>query len=90
MCILDPDVTSDMSGTVAAVKEAKQEEHDKEKKDKEEQKDTFVDPSILSDLNKTPEEIVPPRLERLWSYICDLTSGHNVTTMAWSKVNPVS
>uniref|UniRef100_A0A8B9N6N1 Dynein axonemal intermediate chain 4 n=1 Tax=Accipiter nisus TaxID=211598 RepID=A0A8B9N6N1_9AVES len=66
----------------------KQEEHDKEKKDKEEQKDAFVDPSILSDLNKTPEEIVPPRLERLWSYICDLTNGHNVSSMAWSKVNP--
>uniref|UniRef100_A0A8B9Z441 Dynein axonemal intermediate chain 4 n=1 Tax=Buteo japonicus TaxID=224669 RepID=A0A8B9Z441_9AVES len=60
-------------GCPAAVKEAKQEEHDKEK-DKEEQKDAFVDPSIL--------------LERLWSYICDLTSGHNVSTMAWSKVNP--
>lgn len=90
MCILDPDVTSDTSATVAAVKEAKQEEHDKEKKDKEEQKDAFVDPSILSDLNKTPEEIVPPRLERLWSYGCDLTNGHSVSSMAWSKVNPVS
>ncbi|XP_069644543.1 dynein axonemal intermediate chain 4 isoform X1 [Haliaeetus albicilla] len=86
--LIDPDVTSDMSGTVAAVKEAKQEEHDKEKKDKEEQKDAFVDPSILSDLNKTPEEIVPPRLEWLWSYICDLTNGHSVSSMAWSKVNP--
>ena len=90
MCILDPNVTSDTSGTVAAVKEAKQEEHDKEKKDKEEQKEAFTDPSILSDLNKTPEEIVPPRLERLWSYRCDLTNGHSVCSMAWSKVNPVS
>ncbi|KFV95794.1 WD repeat-containing protein 78, partial [Fulmarus glacialis] len=85
--LIDPDVTSDTSGTVAAVK-AKQEEHDKEKKDKEEQKEAFIDPSTLSDLNKIPEEIVPPRLERLWSYVCDLTNGHSVSSMAWSKVNP--
>ncbi|XP_075011662.1 dynein axonemal intermediate chain 4 isoform X2 [Calonectris borealis] len=85
--LIDPDVTSDTSGTVAAVK-AKQEEHNKEKKDKEEQKDAFIDPSTLSVLNKTPEEIVPPRLERLWSYVCDLTNGHSVSSMAWSKVNP--
>ncbi|NXW09730.1 WDR78 protein, partial [Fregetta grallaria] len=82
--LTDPDVTSDTGGTV----KAKQEEHDKEKKDKEEQKEAFVGPSILSDLHKTPEEIVPPRLERLWSYICDLTNGHSVSSMAWSKVNP--
>ncbi|NXJ32466.1 WDR78 protein, partial [Ciconia maguari] len=86
--LIDRDVTSGTSGTVAAVKEAKQEEHDEEKKDKEEQKEAFIDPSILSDLNKTPEEIVRPRLERLWSYICDLTNGHSVSSMAWSKVNP--
>ncbi|KFP98267.1 WD repeat-containing protein 78, partial [Leptosomus discolor] len=86
--LIDPDVTSDTSGTVAAIQEAKEEEHDKEKKDKEEQKESFIDPSILSDLNKTPDEIVPPRLERLWSYICDLTNSHSVSSMAWSKVNP--
>ncbi|XP_068262518.1 dynein axonemal intermediate chain 4 isoform X3 [Nyctibius grandis] len=84
----DPDVTSDTSGTAAAVKKAKQGRHDKGKKEKEEQKEAFVDPSILSDLNKTPEETVPPRLERLWSYICDLTNGHSVSSMAWSKLNP--
>ncbi|NXJ91564.1 WDR78 protein, partial [Corythaixoides concolor] len=86
--LLDPDVTSDTSGTVAAVEAAKQEEHAKLKKDEAEQKDAFIDPSILSDLNKTPEEIVPLRLERLWSYRCDLTNGHGVSSMAWSKVNP--
>lgn len=90
MCILDPDVVSDTSGTVAAMKEANQKERDKEKKDKEEQKEAFIDPPILSDVNKTLEEIVPPRLERLWSYMCDLTTGHSVSSMAWSKVNPVS
>ncbi|XP_064310936.1 dynein axonemal intermediate chain 4 isoform X2 [Phalacrocorax carbo] len=84
----DPNVTSDTSGTAAAVKEAKQEVHNKEKEDKEEQKKALIDPSILSDLNKIPEDIVPPRLERLWSYVCDLTNGHSVSCMAWSKVNP--
>ncbi|NXE25238.1 WDR78 protein, partial [Ardeotis kori] len=79
--LIDPDVTSDTSDTAAAVKEAEQEEHDKEKKDKGEQEEEFIDPSILS-------EVVPPRLERLWSYICDLTNGHSVSSMAWSKVNP--
>ncbi|KAM6396272.1 dynein axonemal intermediate chain 4 [Pluvialis apricaria] len=86
--LIDPDIIPDASGTVVAVKEANQKKHDKEKKDKEEQKEAFIDPSILSDVNKTLEEIVPPRLERLWSYMCDLTTGHSVSSMAWSKVNP--
>lgn len=90
MCILDPSVTSDNAGTVVAVKEAKQEEHDKGKKDKEEQKEALIDPSIPSDLNKPVEETVPPSLEQLWSYTCDLTKGCNVSSMAWNKVNPVS
>ncbi|NXX80137.1 WDR78 protein, partial [Urocolius indicus] len=86
--LTDPDVTSGTSGTVGVVKEVKQEEHDKKKKDKEEQKEAFIDPSILSDLNKTPEETMPPRLEWLWSYKCNLTAGHCVSSMTWSKVNP--
>nr|XP_038038631.1 dynein intermediate chain 4, axonemal isoform X3 [Anas platyrhynchos] len=84
----DPSVTSDNAGTVVAVKEAKQEEHDKGKKDKEEQKEALIDPSIPSDLNKPVEETVPPSLEQLWSYTCDLTQGLNVSSMAWNKVNP--
>ncbi|NXP52962.1 WDR78 protein, partial [Heliornis fulica] len=86
--LLDPSAAPDTSGTVAAVEEAKQEEHGKEKQDKEEQKEVFIDPSVLPDLNKTPGEIVAPRLERLWSYTCDLTTGCSVSCMAWSKVNP--
>ncbi|NXC42365.1 WDR78 protein, partial [Penelope pileata] len=79
---------SDADSTEAAAKEAEQEEHDKGTKDKKEQKETLIDPSNLSDLNKTTEETVPPSLERLWSYRCDLTDSHNVSSMAWSKVNP--
>ncbi|CAN0193707.1 unnamed protein product [Bubo scandiacus] len=85
--LTDPGVTTDTSGTAAARKEAKHREHDKENK-KEEQKEAFIEPSVLSDLKKTPEEIVPPRLEWLWSYMCDLTNGHSVSSMAWSKANP--
>ncbi|NXX21193.1 WDR78 protein, partial [Podargus strigoides] len=87
--LTDPDVTPDTSGTVAAVKEAKQEKHEKEKEEEEEeQEEAFIDPSVLPDLNKTPEVIGAPRLEQLWSYTCDLTDGHSVSSMAWSKVNP--
>ncbi|XP_040421315.1 dynein intermediate chain 4, axonemal isoform X3 [Cygnus olor] len=86
--LIDPAVTSDNVSMVVAVKEAKQEEHDKGKKSKEEQKEALIDPSIPSDLNKALEETVPPSLEQLWSYTCDLTKGHNVSSMAWSKVNP--
>ncbi|POI24988.1 hypothetical protein CIB84_011261 [Bambusicola thoracicus] len=86
----DPVVTSGADSTLAAIKEAEQEEHDKEKMDKKEQKETLTDPSILSELNKTSEEMVPPSLKQLWSYKCDLTHQHNVSSMAWSKVNLVS
>ncbi|XP_027729899.1 WD repeat-containing protein 78 [Vombatus ursinus] len=34
------------------------------------------------------EEPIPPNLERLWSFSCDLTKGHNVSSMAWNKANP--
>ncbi|KFV62278.1 WD repeat-containing protein 78, partial [Dryobates pubescens] len=80
--------------TAAAVKETDQEghdeeknkeEHDEEKKDKEEE--VLTDPSILSDLNRTPEEL-DPSMEWLWSYTCDLTNGYSVSSMAWSKENP--
>ncbi|NWX12210.1 WDR78 protein, partial [Aegotheles bennettii] len=86
--LTDPDVTPEASGTVAAVEDAEQEKHEKAKKDKKEQKEALMDPSVLADLNESPEEIVPPTLERLWSYRCDLTDSHSVSSMAWSKVNP--
>ncbi|NWV07240.1 WDR78 protein, partial [Ptilonorhynchus violaceus] len=79
----DPDVTPDTD-----VEEAKEEEHDKEKKDEEEQKETSFKPSVLPDLDKSPAEGAAPRLELLWSYRCDLTNGHSVSSMAWNKVNP--
>ncbi|NWH61876.1 WDR78 protein, partial [Geococcyx californianus] len=86
--LTDPSVMSDTSGAVATVEEAKQEEHDKENKDKIEQKEAFIGPSILSDQKKTIEGTVPPRMEQLWSYTCDITHHHSVSSIAWNKVNP--
>ncbi|XP_072199367.1 dynein axonemal intermediate chain 4 [Excalfactoria chinensis] len=85
--LIDPVVTSGADNTLGAIQEAEQEEHDKEKMDKKEQKETLSDPSILSELDKTSEEMVPPSLKQLWSYRCGLTHQHNVSSMAWSKVN---
>ncbi|NWT39737.1 WDR78 protein, partial [Chroicocephalus maculipennis] len=86
--LIDPDVTSDTSRTVAAVKEAKEPPHGKEKTPPEEQKEAFIDPSILSDVNKILEEIVPPSLERPPPYACDSPPGHSVSSMAWSPPHP--
>uniref|UniRef100_A0A674J4N2 WD repeat domain 78 n=1 Tax=Terrapene triunguis TaxID=2587831 RepID=A0A674J4N2_9SAUR len=34
------------------------------------------------------EEEEEEDLERLWSYTCEWTNGHNVSSMAWNKLNP--
>ncbi|KAM9008685.1 dynein axonemal intermediate chain 4 isoform 1-T1 [Ara ararauna] len=81
--LIDPGVTSHSSGTERDKKEAKQGKVDRQK---DEQEEAFTDPSIPSALK---EETTPlPTLEWLWSYACDLTNGHSVSSMAWSKVNP--
>ncbi|XP_019383970.1 PREDICTED: WD repeat-containing protein 78 [Gavialis gangeticus] len=49
---------------------------------------TLSSASFFLDPSEAPEEVLPPSLERLWSYTCDLTSGHNVSSMAWNKLNP--
>ncbi|XP_051481720.1 dynein axonemal intermediate chain 4 [Apus apus] len=69
-------------------KEEEAEEEQEEEESEEEQEEAFIHPSILAYLNETPEETVLPRLEQLWSYQCDLTEGHSVSSMAWSKANP--
>ncbi|NXB08869.1 WDR78 protein, partial [Cnemophilus loriae] len=74
--LIEPAVTSDTD-----VEEAKEEEDDEEKKDEEKEEEP-------SDPNQSPAEGAGPSLEQLWSYRCDLTSGHSVSSMAWNKVNP--
>lgn len=77
LCISEPVVTSE-------TKEEADEDEDEEEKEEEKQEETLPDP------NQSPAEVAGPRLEQLWSYSCDLTSGHSVSSMAWNKVNPVS
>ncbi|NWT21246.1 WDR78 protein, partial [Vireo altiloquus] len=62
-----------------------EEEEEEEKKDEKKEEKPFK-PSAWLVLNQSPAEA--PGLEQLWSYGCDLTSGHSVSSMAWNKVNP--
>uniref|UniRef100_A0A8C3RLB8 Dynein axonemal intermediate chain 4 n=1 Tax=Chelydra serpentina TaxID=8475 RepID=A0A8C3RLB8_CHESE len=73
---------------LAAYRQLPEEEEEEGEEEEEEQKEIVVGSSILLDLSEAPEEILPPSLERLWSYTCELTNGHNVSCMAWNKLNP--
>ncbi|XP_032627850.1 dynein axonemal intermediate chain 4 isoform X3 [Chelonoidis abingdonii] len=81
--LIEPVLTSD-----AGKEEAETEEAEEEEEEEEEKKETVVSSSLLLDLSEAPEEILPPSLERLWSYTCEWTNGHNVSSMAWNKLNP--
>ncbi|XP_053841725.1 dynein axonemal intermediate chain 4 [Vidua macroura] len=71
--LIEPVVTSDT--------EVEEGEEDEDEEDEEEQEET-ADPA------QSPAEGAGPRLEQLWSYRCDLTRGHSVSSMAWNRVNP--
>uniref|UniRef100_A0A6Q2X6J2 Dynein axonemal intermediate chain 4 n=1 Tax=Esox lucius TaxID=8010 RepID=A0A6Q2X6J2_ESOLU len=44
---------------------------------------------VLLEESSLDEEGPPtPALERLWSFSCELTTGRNVSSMAWNKRNP--
>ncbi|NXM71341.1 WDR78 protein, partial [Serilophus lunatus] len=77
----DPDVAA------AAMEEAEAED-DEEKRAEEKKEEEFIDPSDLSGGDKGPEAAGAPRLELLWSYRCDLTKGHRVSSIACNKENP--
>lgn len=47
--------------------------------------DKFSSKSRIIDILETG-----PKLDRLWSFTCALTKGHNVSCLAWNKANPVS
>ncbi|XP_064791994.1 dynein axonemal intermediate chain 4 [Oncorhynchus masou masou] len=50
-----------------------------------------VVPTVVSrreESSLAEEGTLTPALERLWSFSCELTSGHNVSSMAWNKRNP--
>ncbi|NWT61076.1 WDR78 protein, partial [Erythrocercus mccallii] len=74
--LIEPVVTSDTDEDEA------EEEEDEEEKAEEKQEEA------LSGAEESPAEGGGPSLEQLWSYRCDLTRGHSVSSMAWNKVNP--
>lgn len=53
---------------------------------------------IVEDIDKIKDEDdapsrpvnahIGPNLDRLWAYTCPLTVGHNVSCLAWNKINP--
>ncbi|XP_078188307.1 dynein axonemal intermediate chain 4 isoform X2 [Callithrix jacchus] len=57
---------------------AKHEEVEEEPKKEEEEEIEIV----------AEESTIPPNLERLWSFSCELTKGLNVSSLAWNKTNP--
>ncbi|NWT76332.1 WDR78 protein, partial [Prunella himalayana] len=61
--------------------EEDEEDEDEDEKDEEQQEEA-------AEADESPAEGAGPRLELLWSYRCDLTWGHSVSSMAWNKVNP--
>ncbi|XP_023788042.1 WD repeat-containing protein 78 isoform X2 [Cyanistes caeruleus] len=71
--LIEPVVTSDT--------EAEEDEEDEEEEDEEKQEEA-------PEADESPAEDAGPRLEQLWSYRCDLTSGRSVSSMAWNKANP--
>uniref|UniRef100_H0ZIR5 Dynein axonemal intermediate chain 4 n=1 Tax=Taeniopygia guttata TaxID=59729 RepID=H0ZIR5_TAEGU len=71
--LIEPVVTSDTE-----VEEDKDEE-DEEDEEEEEKQEEGAEPA------QSPAEGAGPRLEQLWSYQCDLTWAHSVSSMAWNK-----
>ncbi|NWR24751.1 WDR78 protein, partial [Emberiza fucata] len=55
---------------------------EEDEEDEEEEQEEAAEPA------ESPAEGAGPRLELLWSYRCDLTRGHSVSSMAWNKANP--
>ncbi|NXQ19270.1 WDR78 protein, partial [Peucedramus taeniatus] len=73
--LIEPVVISDT--------EVEEDEEDEDEEEKEEEKQ-----EERAEADESPAEGAGPRLELLWSYRCDLTRGHSVSSMAWNRVNP--
>ncbi|KAM4642171.1 LOW QUALITY PROTEIN: dynein axonemal intermediate chain 4 [Discoglossus pictus] len=49
----------------------------------------LADPDVSVEIVKpVTVESKSPSLDRLWSFVCEMTKGHNVSSMAWNKKNP--
>ncbi|KAM5148845.1 dynein axonemal intermediate chain 4 [Mantella aurantiaca] len=47
----------------------------------------IIDPDSTSDA-EVMTMVTSPSLDRLWSFVCDTTRGHNVSSTSWNKKNP--
>ncbi|XP_074401674.1 dynein axonemal intermediate chain 4 isoform X3 [Zonotrichia albicollis] len=72
--LIEPVVTSDTEG--------------EEDEEEEEEEDEDEDEEEAAEAAEGPAEEAGPRLELLWSYRCDLTRAHSVSSMSWNKANP--
>ncbi|KAF2978404.1 hypothetical protein EK904_005498 [Melospiza melodia maxima] len=61
---------------------------DSEVEEDEEEEDEDEDEEEEAEAAEGPAEEAGPRLELLWSYRCDLTRAHSVSSMSWNKANP--
>ncbi|XP_053326023.1 dynein axonemal intermediate chain 4 [Spea bombifrons] len=49
----------------------------------------FADPEAAVETNDSVAPVVAsPSLDRLWSFVCDVTKSRNVSSCAWNKKNP--
>ncbi|XP_026170340.1 dynein axonemal intermediate chain 4 isoform X2 [Mastacembelus armatus] len=49
--------------------------------------DSSVKPVTMEQRQENTESSKSPALEHLWAFSCDLSRGHNVSSMAWNKKN---
>ncbi|XP_040264439.1 dynein intermediate chain 4, axonemal [Bufo bufo] len=47
----------------------------------------LIDPDAADDTEVIPN-VTSPSLDRLWSFVCEVTKGHNVSSTSWNKKNP--
>ncbi|XP_073499951.1 dynein axonemal intermediate chain 4 [Phyllobates terribilis] len=46
----------------------------------------IIDPEAADDTEVLPN-VTSPSLDRLWSFVCEVTKGHNVSSTSWNKKN---
>ncbi|XP_053293169.1 dynein axonemal intermediate chain 4 [Pleuronectes platessa] len=50
--------------------------------------DSPVKPGTMEQRKEDAERCGSPALQRLWTFSCELSRGHSVSSMAWNKKNP--
>ncbi|XP_075471997.1 dynein axonemal intermediate chain 4 isoform X2 [Ascaphus truei] len=48
----------------------------------------IIDPDVGDQDKVIAADTKSPSLDRLWSFICEMTKGHNVSSLSWNKKNP--